>query len=54
MIALDDPAKPDHATSKVESSNVIENFEMTWKGCRNSDEWCPIFINAQRIGAGVH
>lgn len=50
FIALDDPAKPDEAHSAVESANVINNFETTWKGCRNSDRWTPIFINAQRIG----
>jgi predicted phage terminase large subunit-like protein len=48
--ALDDPAKPDEALSKVESAKVIQNFETTWKGCRNSDRWSPIFINAQRLG----
>ena len=49
-IALDDPAKPDEALSKVESANVIQNFETTFKGCRNSDRFCPIIINAQRLG----
>ena len=50
FIALDDPAKPDEALSKVSSKSVIQNFETTWKGCRNSDRFCPIFINAQRLG----
>lgn len=50
LITLDDPAKPDEAGSKVETANVIENFEITWKGCRNSDKFTPIVINAQRIG----
>lgn len=48
--AIDDPAKPDAALSKVESANVIQNFETTWKGCRNSDRYTPIIINAQRLG----
>lgn len=48
--AIDDPAKPDEALSKVESAKVIQNFETTWKGCRNSDRWTPIIVNAQRIG----
>ena len=50
FIALDDPAKPDEALSKVSSASVIQNFETTWKGCRNSDRFCPIIINAQRLG----
>jgi predicted phage terminase large subunit-like protein len=49
-IALDDPANPEAALSKVEAENTTENFELTWKGCRNSDQFCPIFVNAQRIG----
>ena len=48
--ALDDPANPISSLSPVQRENVIENFETSWKGCRNSDRWCPIFINAQRIG----
>lgn len=47
---LDDPAKPDEALSKVSSAAVIQNFETTWKGCRNSDSFTPIIINAQRLG----
>lgn len=47
---LDDPAKPDEALSKVSSAAVIQNFETTWKGCRNSDKFTPIIINAQRLG----
>src|ERR1035437_9553006 len=39
FIAMDDPAKPDEALSKVESGNVIQNFETTFKGCRNSDKY---------------
>ena len=50
LIALDDPAKPDEALSKVSSASVIQNFETTWKGCRNSDRYCPIIVNAQRLG----
>ena len=50
FMALDDPASPDEALSKVESASVIQNFETSWKGCRNSDRFCPIFINAQRLG----
>ena len=49
-IALDDPASPEEALSKVESATVIDNFENSWKGCRNSDRFCPIFVNAQRLG----
>jgi predicted phage terminase large subunit-like protein len=50
FIALDDPANPAGSLSPVQRENTIENFETAWKGCRNSDRWCPIFINAQRIG----
>lgn len=49
-IWMDDPAKPDEALSKVSSAAVIQNFETTFKGCRNSDRFCPIIINAQRLG----
>ncbi len=49
-IGLDDPSNADAVFSKVESKKVIDNFENTWKGCRNSDRWCPILINAQRLG----
>lgn len=49
-IAFDDPAKADEALSKVESAKVIQNFEVTWKGCRNSDRCVPIIVNAQRLG----
>lgn len=49
-IAFDDPAKADEALSKIESAKVIQNFEVTWKGCRNSDRFCPIIVNAQRLG----
>lgn len=49
-ISLDDPANPLGSFSAVQRENTIENFETIWKGCRNSDLWCPIFINAQRIG----
>lgn len=48
-IALDDPSKPDEALSKVSSAAVIQNFETTWKGRRNSDKYTPIIINAQRL-----
>lgn len=50
FIALDDPAKPDEALSKVESAKVIQNFETTWKTRRNSDQFTPIIVNAQRLG----
>ncbi len=49
-IVLDDPSNADAVFSKVESKKVIDNFENTWKGCRNSDTFTPIIINAQRIG----
>lgn len=50
FIALDDPANPKGALSPVETKNVQDNFELTFKGCRNSDRCTPIFINAQRVG----
>ncbi len=49
-IALDDPSNADAVFSKVESRKVIDNFENTWKGCRNSDRYTPILVNAQRLG----
>lgn len=49
-ICLDDPSNADAVFSKVESRKVIDNFENTWKGCRNSDRWTPIIVNAQRLG----
>lgn len=50
FIGLDDPSNADAVFSKVESKKVIDNFENTWKGCRNSDRWTPILVNAQRLG----
>jgi predicted phage terminase large subunit-like protein len=50
FIGIDDPAKPDEALSLVEIDNVIQWFETTIKGCRNSDVYCPIIIDAQRLG----
>lgn len=50
FIALDDPSNADAVFSKIESKKVIDNFENTWKGCRNSDRYTPIIINAQRLG----
>lgn len=50
FISLDDPANPTKTLSPVETENVRENFELTFKGCRNSDRFTPIFINAQRVG----
>lgn len=49
FICIDDPAKPDEALSPVEAENVRRWFELTLKGRRNSDEFCPIIICAQRL-----
>lgn len=49
FICIDDPAKPDEALSPVEAENVRRWFELTLKSRRNSDEFCPIIICAQRL-----
>ena len=49
FIAIDDPAKPTEALSKVEAENVRTWFELTLKSRRNSDEHCPIIVCAQRL-----
>jgi predicted phage terminase large subunit-like protein len=49
-IVIDDAAKPDEVLSPVVSKGVVQWFETTIKGCRNSDRWCPIIIIAQRLG----
>ena len=49
FIAVDDPAKPTEALSKVEAENVRTWFELTLKSRRNSDEHCPIIVCAQRL-----
>lgn len=49
-IVIDDPAKPDEVLSPVVSKGIIQWFETTIKGCRNSDRFCPIIIVQQRLG----
>lgn len=49
-IVIDDAAKPDEVLSPVVSKAIIQWFETTIKGCRNSDRWCPIIIVSQRLG----
>ena len=49
IIGVDDPAKPDDALSKNRSAEVRQWIETTLKNRRNSDRYCPIIINAQRL-----
>jgi len=49
VIGIDDPAKPDEALSKVESGKIRQWVETTLKSRRNSDEYTPIILNAQRL-----
>jgi predicted phage terminase large subunit-like protein len=49
FIAIDDPAKPTEALSPTVSASVRETFELTLKSRRNSDEFTPIIICAQRL-----
>lgn len=49
FIVIDDPAKPDEALSKVEGDKLRFWFENTLKSRRNSSQWCPIIICAQRL-----
>lgn len=49
FIAIDDPAKPDEALSETEADNVRQWLETTLKSRRNSDQFCPIIICAQRL-----
>lgn len=48
-IIIDDPAKPDEALSPVVSEGVRQWFETTIKDRRNSTEYTPIIICAQRL-----
>lgn len=49
FIVCDDPAKPDEALSRVESDKLRFWFENTLKSRRNSSQWTPIIICAQRL-----
>lgn len=49
FIVIDDPAKPDEALSRVESEKIKFWFENTLKSRRNSSQWTPIIICAQRL-----
>jgi predicted phage terminase large subunit-like protein len=49
FIVIDDPAKPDEALSRVESEKIRFWFENTIKSRRNSSQWTPIIICAQRL-----
>ncbi len=49
FIVADDPAKPDEALSRVESDKLRFWFENTLKSRRNSSQWTPIIICAQRL-----
>lgn len=49
FIAIDDPAKPDEAMSRVEGEKVRFWFENTLKSRRNSSQYTPIIICAQRL-----
>lgn len=48
-IIIDDPAKPDEALSRVEGEKLRFWFENTLKSRRNSSQWTPIIICAQRL-----
>lgn len=50
FIVVDDPAKPDEALSRVESDKLRFWFENTLKSRRNSSQWTPIIVCAQRLG----
>lgn len=49
FIVIDDPAKPDEALSRVEGEKLRFWFENTLKSRRNSSQWTPIFVVAQRL-----
>lgn len=49
FIAIDDPAKPEEALTPNGIQTVQDALELTIKDRRNSDEWCPIIIIAQRL-----
>lgn len=48
-IIIDDPAKPDEALSRVEGEKLRFWFENTLKSRRNSSQWTPIIVCAQRL-----
>lgn len=48
-IIIDDPAKPDEALSRVEGEKLRFWFENTIKSRRNSSQWTPIILCAQRL-----
>lgn len=50
FIVLDDPAKPDDVLSRVEADKMKFWFENTLKSRRNSSQWTPIVLCAQRLG----
>jgi predicted phage terminase large subunit-like protein len=49
FIVVDDPANPSEALSKVESENTKIWFENTLRSRRNSTEYTPIIVIAQRL-----
>lgn len=49
-IYVDDPAKPDEVMSRVETDKLRFWFENTLKSRRNSAQWTPIIVCAQRLG----
>ena len=49
FIVIDDPIKPESALSRVESERVRFWFENTIKSRRNSSQWTPIIVCAQRL-----
>lgn len=49
FIVIDDPAKPDESLSAKEAENVRKWFENTLKDRRNSSDYCPIIVCAQRL-----
>lgn len=51
FIVVDDPAKPDEALSLVMQEQMRFWFENTLKSRRNSSQWTPIIICAQRISS---
>lgn len=50
MILGDDLAKPDEVLSQVQAETINFWIENGLKSRRNSSEWCPIVICAQRLG----
>lgn len=50
FIVVDDPAKPDDVMSRVETEKLQFWLENTLKSRRNSSQWTPIIVCAQRLG----